>query len=691
MPMETQLDAPTREPGKWAAAAAEPAAYARVITAVANHLINLAPDDIDNGINHILGIIGQYTQSERAIVFLQQHNRIYDSYEWCIPSLPPISGEFQNLLMVEGWPWLATLLKHQSLIHIPHIDHLPADAPHERSLMLQYNTRSFIAIRLGPAQNPTGLLILATHTTERAWNQEETSLLQIVAEVFTNAILRKEMEQREMLAYQIGAKLASLLDKDALLHLVSEQLRDTFGYYHTQIFLTNALLTADDETPVSHLIVQASVGIIGSQLKERRHTIPLNASRSIVARAARTRAPIVANDVRQTSFHLPNPILPDTRSEVAIPLINEEALIGVLDVQHIDPDHFGEHEVRTLQIIAHQLSTALDKSALFARNQHLLAELRLLQAVAQVTNEASDEDSLIEQTTKIVAPALHADVFGFSLIDPATGHRTNHPSYLYRYNRPLMPVCGPGEGIGGRVAQNGKPWRIGDVRQEPTFIGDAATRAELCVPILLNQRVIGVINAESPQLNAFTLADERLLLTIAGQIANAIARLRHFREARKQAAETSALLASSKAMSTLDLDHVLKTIAAEARTLFQVDTSHIHLIDPDGKNTALRGGRARGGRRGVDELLHPGGRGHHWPCGPQRGAGDCAKYVIRPARSASAWHAGGGRGGVGSGPAAHSAAGHWGDDGYAEQHNQSVYPGEFALADRLCRHGGGGD
>lgn len=557
--------------------------YARVITAVATHLINLAPHDVDNGINHILGLIGEYMRIDRSIIVLQRQQLAQGSYEWCAPGILP-NPQILHTFLTGEFIWANFQLENRPYyLQVSQAEQLPPEAYQEKATMRQLSVQSIIALPLATAYAQLGVLALITHNSERVWSQEEISLLQIVAEVCTNALQKKMVEQREILAYQIGTKLASLLDKEALLHLVSEQLRETFGYYHTQIFLTNNYLAADLAAPASFLIVQASAGIVGARLKERRHTISLNAPRSIVARAARTFETIVVNDVRQSSFHLPNPVLPETRSEAAIPLVNEETLLGVLDVQHVERDHFDENEIRTLQIIVHQLSTALAKSVLFARNQQLLAELRLLQAVAQVANEVSDEDSLIAQVTEIVAPALRADVCGFSLVNPSTGYQTDHPSYIYRNGRVTMPMRGPGEGICGQVAKSGKPWRVADVGQEPAFLGDSGTRSELCVPVLIDQQVIGVINAESPQLDAFSQADERLLVTIAGQIATTLAKLRHFRQARQQAAETSALLATSKAISSLKLDHVLNTIATEAKKLFQADTCRIHLTDNQSK------------------------------------------------------------------------------------------------------------
>lgn len=556
--------------------------FTKVITAVTTRLINLDPHDIDNGINHVLALLGEFTQAERSIVVLIQDRKFHNTHEWCAPDTPSGQEQLQDIPL-EALPWLHDQLVQANLIHISQLSQLPPEAQKEKTFLTDWGAQSFTAVPLTTAHKRLGFLGLQTLTRPHTWDHEEISLLQIVGEIFTNAFQKKEIEQREKSAYQIGARLASLLDTNDLLRLVSDQLRESFGYYHTQIFLVNNLLTADPHTTPEHLVVQASAGIIGERLKERRHTILLNAPRSIVARAARTRQPIAVNDVRQISFHLPNPVLPNTRSEVAIPLLDEEKLIGVLDVQHTDRNHFNEDEIRTLQIIANQLSTALSKSALFTHNRRLVEELSVLQAVTKVAADVRDQDTLFARVTDIIAETFQTDLCGFALVNPQTGNRTDHPSYHYPHNRPTLTIAGPGEGICGQVIQSGKPRRVADVRQEPAFIGDPEMRSELCVPIHIDQQIVGLINVESRHLNAFSLADEQLLITIADQMATTITRLNLFNSANRQAAQTAALLATSKAISSLKLDHVLNTIATEAKKLFTADTCRIHLVEPDGK------------------------------------------------------------------------------------------------------------
>jgi GAF domain-containing protein len=560
----------------------QPTSFARLLTAVTTHLINLAPDDVDDGINHVLALIGQATGADRSLVIQQQNRLFINTHEWCASGVPSEMSALHDLPQT-GMAWILDKLDRAGYVYIPNLNHLPPEASQEELLFANRGWRSFLAVPLLRHNFRFGLLCLLTLTHEQTWTNEDISLLQIVGEIFTNALQRKDFEQREKLAYKIGAELASILDQDALLNLTINQLRDSFGYYYTQIFLTNNLLSSPDNAIATHLIVHAGTGAIGERLKQKRHTIPVTASRSIVARAARTREAVRVDDVREITYHLPNPVLPNTRSEVAIPLVNEQTLLGVLDVQHTDPNHFNEHEIRILQIVANQLSTALAKSVLFAENQRLVEELTLLHAVATVATEATDEDTLFTRVTPIIAQALRADLFGFALLDPTSGNLSYHRSVRHKQDKFLFQMIRPGEGVCGHVIRTGKTWRIADVSEEPAFLGDPQTRSELCVPLKLDRQIIGVINAESMKEGAFSDADERLLVTIAGQLATTIEKLRLFEKAQHQAAETAALLATSKAISSLQLDHVLNTIAAEAQKLFKADTSRIHLTEPDGK------------------------------------------------------------------------------------------------------------
>ena len=137
--------------------------------------------------------------------------------------------------------------------------------------------------------------------------------------------------------------------------------------YHAHIYLLDEARTT--------LVLRAGSGEIGRRmLREGRH-IPLDA-RSIVARAAREHDVVVVPDVRHSSDFLPHPLLPQTRSEMAVPLIVGDRLLGVLDVQAEEPDRFQPDDVLVHKILAAQLAVATQNATYFAEQLHTAEQLR---------------------------------------------------------------------------------------------------------------------------------------------------------------------------------------------------------------------------------------------------------------------------------------------------------------------------
>jgi PAS domain S-box-containing protein len=158
--------------------------------------------------------------------------------------------------------------------------------------------------------------------------------------------------------------------------------------------------------------------------------------------------------------------------------------------------------------------------------QRQVRELGMLHAVAIACGQGTEEDELIARVTNIVGETLGSTSFGVGLLDPASGRVTFHPSYRLE-GKKRVAALPYRQGIVGRVAASGRPWRVPDVRAEPAYVEeDPQTRSELCVPLKVGKRIIGVINTESRDRNAFTGDDERLLATCAGQLATALDRLR---------------------------------------------------------------------------------------------------------------------------------------------------------------------
>ena len=177
---------------------------------------------------------------------------------------------------------------------------------------------------------------------------------------------------------------------------------------------------------------------------------------------------------------------------------------------------------------ARQTALALSKTQFLADAQKRIEQLTVLHEVATVATQVSNIDQLIECTTTIIGENLFPDNFGVLLIIEEKGVLRPHPSYQFTFDHHLqlhdIPV---GQGITGQVAQTGHPIRIGTIKATQNYVDiDQRTASELCVPIKFKDRILGVINTESTRTEAFSVDDESLLGTLAGQLATAIEQLR---------------------------------------------------------------------------------------------------------------------------------------------------------------------
>ncbi|MCC7360242.1 MAG: GAF domain-containing protein [Anaerolineales bacterium] len=174
-------------------------------------------------------------------------------------------------------------------------------------------------------------------------------------------------------AAEVGRAATSILSTDELLRRTVDLIRDRFGYYHVSVFL----LDEAGQTAV----LQEATGEIGAQLKARGHHLGVG-SPSLIGWVTANRKPRIALDVGEDAVYFQNDLLPDTRSEAALPLRVGDRLIGALDVQSRALNAFNQADIEVLQVLADQLATAIENGRLFARQERLA---QLEQHVATLT------------------------------------------------------------------------------------------------------------------------------------------------------------------------------------------------------------------------------------------------------------------------------------------------------------------
>jgi putative methionine-R-sulfoxide reductase with GAF domain len=157
----------------------------------------------------------------------------------------------------------------------------------------------------------------------------------------------------------VGTTATTILETDRLLQQVVDLSKERFGFYHSHIYLLN------DEG--DSLVLASGAGDVGRQMVAEGHSIPLDRERSLVARAARQRKGVTVNDITAAPDFLPNPFLPNTRSELAVPMIVGEQVIGVFDVQSDEVGRFTDSDIAVQTTLASQIASAVQNARLFSQ------------------------------------------------------------------------------------------------------------------------------------------------------------------------------------------------------------------------------------------------------------------------------------------------------------------------------------
>jgi len=325
----------------------------------------------------------------------------------------------------------------------------------------------------------------------------------------------------ESLLLDVADVLATSLDLDTTLRRVAEVVRKVIDY---EIF---AILLLNEKT--QELRFRFQIGY-PPEFAERTR---VKVGQGVTGIAAQSRQAVLINDVREDSRYIE--AIPNVCSELAIPLITKNRVIGVIDIEGREPGAFTEDHVRILTLVASRMAAGIENAQLYTRTTKQARILLLLNEIARELTSILNFDELLGRIAELVRRLIDYQMFSILLLD-AEGEKLQHRfSLRFNENIHLKPEIPLGRGLVGLAAAQKEAVLVPDVSKDPRYVeANPETRSELAVPLIYKNKVVGVLDLEHTRRNFFTEEHMRTMTTLAAQIAIALENARLYEEIEKQ-------------------------------------------------------------------------------------------------------------------------------------------------------------
>jgi sigma-B regulation protein RsbU (phosphoserine phosphatase) len=247
--------------------------------------------------------------------------------------------------------------------------------------------------------------------------------------------------------------------------------------------------------------------------------------------AAVSREPVFVPDVSQDPRYVP--VFPGVVAELAIPLVHQDHLVGVLNIEGPDAEAFSPDARTALRILAGHLAVAIDNATLYREARWYAGLLATLHEIGKETASILDLDELLQRVAELVKRVIDYEMFGILLLDEDRQELVLRQAVNFGpgKEKSRLPVS---EGLCGAAVRSKEPVLVGDVRADPRYVSLVEeTRSELAIPLVHKDNVVGVFDLESPELNRFTERHVKVLMPLASQVAGAIANAELYEQVRR--------------------------------------------------------------------------------------------------------------------------------------------------------------
>ena len=308
---------------------------------------------------------------------------------------------------------------------------------------------------------------------------------------------------------EVADAVNTTLDLNTLLQRVAEMLKRVMDY---EVF---AILLLNEKT--QELRVRFQVGH-PPDVAER---IRIKVGQGVTGKAVQLREPVLVNDVRAEQNFINSAL--GVRSELAVPLIAKNKVIGVLDVEAAQPGAFNQEHVRLLALFGSRIAVGIENARLYTRVSRQARQLTLLTEISRELTSILNVDQLLKRIADLVTRIIDYQMFSILLLDPSGRVLQHRFSLRFKESVHLKHEIPLGQGLVGYAAQHKQAVLAPDVSKDPRYIvANPETRSELCIPLIYKDKVIGVLDIEHTKRNYFNEDHVRIMTTMAAQVAIAI-------------------------------------------------------------------------------------------------------------------------------------------------------------------------
>ncbi len=443
----------------------------------------------------------------------------------------------------------------------------PQFAPEERALLLEFSVAAMNAVPLRTREGVPGQLLIAYQQphafTEREILFYESVVVQAAIALDNYNLLQETQRRARQLqtAAEVSRAASSILDVNELIQEIVNLVQERFDLYYAGLFLVDQTGEWTQE-PGRWAVLRAGTGVAGLQMKARGHKLEIGGASMIGQCVAHGQAR-VSLDVLQETGRFQNPLLPDTRSELALPLIARGEVIGAMTIQSEFTSAFSQEDIAILQTMADQVAIAIQNARLFDQAQASLRETESLYEASAALNAAQSYDDVLEILRGRTILSQVDNLVSINLFERPWTDEMPEWSIAYTFWRPQGATGLP---LRYRLAEfpaaqhilrSNQPTIIEDASSDPRL--DENTRAlftqslggssVIFVPLITAGQWIGYINAVYNEPTRFPEDELRRLQTLAVQAAAVMQNLRNTEAARQRAAQLEHLAQVQAALS----------------------------------------------------------------------------------------------------------------------------------------------